>query len=240
MSCPNSVTTKTGTFTFHEESVTRCQAELNCYKRGELLAPITNRRDANKIVKFFKSNVDKENCTFAENVGYSYWIGLDITFDENKQEERVFTNGVQWNEKIHSKIYSNYIEGYTDCPITIFQPIFSSEPFPIMPYSESCNETMETIRYICLKPNDKSADPIIQDKDSFKILLTLTAGHVFAISASVVLLFAVGILAFVRLHSKNKRLTNENKTMKLEHGKVFLMKNSLMNTTTVGRIEEEI
>ena len=47
--CKTEVTTKSGRFTFYNESVPRCQAKLKCLERGEILAPITNQEDLDAI-----------------------------------------------------------------------------------------------------------------------------------------------------------------------------------------------
>ena len=236
MSCQNSVTTKTGTFTFYEEVVSRCEAELRCMKKGELLAPITNTQDANKIVKLFNNNVGKEHCTFATNVAYSYWIGLNITYNESKQE-KIFSNGIQWNDTKHMKIYTNYLKEYSDCPIAMFQPYFPPKPFPIMGDSESC-KVGSWVRYVCLKPNDdKSAESIIQDKDSLKSVVTLPTGLVFAVAASALLVVVVGVIAIARMHTKIKRLSKNNNELRLGHEQARMTENI---NTNIGITKEEI
>ena len=98
MICKNSVITKSGTFTFFDEWTTKCQAEKKCKKRGEILAPVTNRKDAKKIQELFKSNVGIEGCRIVWNAGASYWLGLDETFTENGKP-KTFTNGLKWKER---------------------------------------------------------------------------------------------------------------------------------------------
>ena len=89
MSCKNSVETKTGVFTLYNEMVSKCEAENRCLKMGQILAPITNRRDASKLTWLAIKN---SNGPCALNDGY--WIGLDITYSkENLKYERVFQTG---------------------------------------------------------------------------------------------------------------------------------------------------
>ena len=54
--CSNKVTTKTGTFTFHTESVPRSKAELLCAEKGEILAPFTNKEDIDAVTGIMNWN----------------------------------------------------------------------------------------------------------------------------------------------------------------------------------------
>ena len=239
MSCSNSVTTETGTFTFYDEVLTLCEAKVKCAEKGEILGQVTNKQDANEIMKLFKSNAGKENCEVVTYFGVSYWVGLNVTFTEAKQE-KVFFNGEVWNEKIHSKIYTDYNKKYTNCPMALFQPFYPPDPFCIVLESPECN-IKKMQKYFCLKPKvDKSAESITQDKDSLKHVLTELTGSVFAVTASVVLMIVVGVFAFVRLHIKNKRLAKKYEDLKLEHEQVTMMRKSLMNSSTAVVNKETI
>ena len=150
--CKTSMTTKTGVFTVYDEWISRCEAELKCIKKGQILAPIANRRDANKLLKLFKTN--DATCKFSIHYYYPYWIGLDITYTEKKQE-KVFSNGEKWNENKHGKIYKNWMKNYTDCPTATFDPsYYDNFPFSIMYGSADCKFTNKYF-YICLKPRSK-------------------------------------------------------------------------------------
>ena len=210
MSCINSVTTKTGTFTFYNEFVTKCEAELKCLKKGELLAPITKKRDANRIMKLFKSNTGKENCVFGTNSASSYWLGLDITFNKDKQE-KVFSNGVRWNDKKHSKIYTDYLTEYTDCPVALFEPFAVEEPFPLVWETRYCNYS-QTNKYVCFKPSNikATAECVTQEKENVENGIFLPIGVV----AAAILIFAIGAFGAGVLYQKSKV---ENK--KEENGK---------------------
>ena len=206
MSCSNfSVKTKTGTFTAYTEKVSKCEAEKRCKKRGEILAPIANRRDAKKILKLFKSNTD-ENCPVSLHGVGSFWLGLDVTYTENEQE-RVFSNGVKWDEKKHSKIYHNYLDGYTECAKAIFSPYMHDEengPFEILDESEDC--VLNKLRYLCLKPAaDTSAEPIVQKREYEASSVLLPA--VFFVAVSVFLAFGyVGVHKIIELKKENSLL----------------------------------
>ena len=60
--CKAKVTTKTGTFTLHSESVLRSVAELNCAKNGEILAPFTNQPDVDAVKALLKSDLLNSKC----------------------------------------------------------------------------------------------------------------------------------------------------------------------------------
>ena len=211
MDCNNVVKTKTGTFTFFHDLLPVCEAKLKCFERGEILAPVTNKRDANKVVKLFNDNLDEENCTFNTYYGISYWTGLDITYNDNEQK-RVISNGIRWNEKKHGKIYRDYIkEEHISCPRVLFEPHYTSKPFKL---TGQRGGVKKVNRYICLKPKVKqSAESIVQGDESMKSETFLPT--VFVVAALAVLMNVVGIFAFVRVHKKNKRLAKELQSFKV-------------------------
>ena len=194
-------------------------------KKGELLAPITNTQDANKIVKLFNNNVGKEHCTFATNVAYSYWIGLNITYNESKQE-KIFSNGIQWNENKHSKIYTDYNTEYTDCPVAYYQPYAVNEPFSLVFESRTC-EFSRLNKYVCFKPakNNAAAESITLEKQSVENGIFLPIGVVGAAA-----IFICGVL--VGVLSQKRKVENK----KEENGKaqMSLVKNS-SGTTNKGK-----
>ena len=217
MTCSNSVETSTGTFTFFEDYVTFCQAKLRCIALGQILAPVTNRADADKIVELFNTNLEKENyCEFNTYNMASYWVGLDVAYNGSKQE-KVFTNGIEWDEKDHGGVYKDYLKGsYTKCPAVMFQPFLTQHPFSIT--ADVCQLKNS---FFCLKPKEKQfAEPIIQEKNSLKNVLVLPVGVVVAVAASVVLMIG----SIVILHNKNKAVT---KAFVLEQEKACVMESSL-------------
>ena len=225
MTCSNVVSTSTGTFTFYGDFVSSCQARRKCIEKGQILAPITNRYDADKIVELFDSNYGwQKDCKF--NTMYnsaSYWVGLDI-FNNGTYQERKFTNGIGWDEKTHGKIYTDYLKDHpTDCPVVVFQPLHPEKKFAIFLESDNC-KIRKKARYVCLKPKEgKFAESVTQEKDSSKNMLT---GVVFAAAMSVF------FIAFVKQHIKNKKLA---KALSLEQEKGRLMECSLKSVTTEGR-----
>ena len=183
MACKRSVTTKTGTFTFFPEWVTKCQAEKKCWKRGEILAPISNRRDAKKIMNLFESNIGKEGCLIATNAGANYWIGLDVSYTQNDQQ-KIFSNGMKWKPHKHGKIYSNHNDEYTNCAISLFDPIITDDPFILTTEGSKCDWTMQNF-YACLKPaSNATAESVVQDNESYENgTIELPSVAVFAIGA---------------------------------------------------------
>ena len=220
MTCSKSVKTSTGTFSFYEEELSLCEAKLKCIEMGQILAPIAYKSDADKIVELFNTNYEKDiYCTFNTYNGASYWIGLDVAYNGTKQE-RVFTNGIKWNEKTHGEIYTDYLKGsYAKCTAVMFQPTFTQSPFFIeADYCES------VAGFVCLKSkNKKSAAFIIQEKNSLKNVFILPAG------AALVVLMTVSIFV---LQSQKKRFI---KALGFEKEKGRLMEYSLKSITIEGR-----
>ena len=56
--CKTTVTTKTGTFTFHNVKVPKCKAEYLCAQSGEILAPFTNQEDIDAVTGLVNLNCD--------------------------------------------------------------------------------------------------------------------------------------------------------------------------------------
>ena len=163
MTCSNSIETSTGTFYFYEEWLSLCQAKLKCMEMGQILAPITKKSDADKIIELFNTNYEKDiYCKHNTYNGASYWVGLDIVYNGTKQE-RVFTNGIKWDKKTQGEIYKDYLEdSYAECTAAMFQPTFIQDPFFIE--AEICKPT-QIASFVCLKPKKQSsAEYIIQKK----------------------------------------------------------------------------
>ena len=138
MSCKRSLATTSGKFPFFDEFVTHCQAEKKCKKRGEVLAPFTNRRDIRRVKDFLESNRGVKDCLIQTYAGASYWTGLEVSFTEDDQE-RVFTDGTKWKERRHGKIYRDWNKNYTDCAIALYEPHMEDHPFNIMRESKTCS-----------------------------------------------------------------------------------------------------
>ena len=68
------------------------EARKLCAKNSGILAPITNKEDAEAIYKTIKMG-QHEGCPFYQGVN-KYSIGLKVTACGEGKQERVFSNGV--------------------------------------------------------------------------------------------------------------------------------------------------
>ena len=200
MSCQTWVQTKSGNFSFYDEKVTLCQAEKKCLAKGEILAPITNRRDKTKIQDLFDSNVGIQGCNIVTNSFANYWIGLQLAFTENGQQ-KTFTNGVKWKERKHSKIYTDYNkDDYTACPIALYEPATSS--YSLVEESGKCDWTMKNY-YVCFKPiNNAVTGSLVQRQEDFD-------DDAFILPSNVVIAFVFAIGAFVGACIQNRKQAKE-------------------------------
>ena len=66
--CKTSVTTTTGTFTFHNDGVPRCKAKLLCAQKGEILAPFTNQADVDAVYGLQNWDCDFYRFTYSFNL----------------------------------------------------------------------------------------------------------------------------------------------------------------------------
>ena len=137
----NTVTTKSGTFTFHSNTyLSRDGAKDFCENKGELLAPITTWDDFYKLRNF------TDGCT---NLGGSsmYRIGLDVVDDRN----RYFTNGEAFNKSVHEPLYSS-IESINTKP-TCWDTWFYSYPgIHSLDIEKNIHCLYWSHPFICLKP----------------------------------------------------------------------------------------
>ena len=56
--CKTEVSTKSGIFSFFNDSVARCEAKLKCAERGAILAPFTNKEDLDAVVGIMNNDCD--------------------------------------------------------------------------------------------------------------------------------------------------------------------------------------
>ena len=198
MSCQNKISTKSGTFTFYDELVTRVEAKQKCIEKGEILAPVFTRRDEYKIKNLFKSNDGKKDCHFHTNDTAIYWVGLDFVKNNNTNEfERVFTNGLKWKEHRHSKIYANRSYKNAPCEIAVFWPWFVhvDKPFFISP---GCGEIKA---YFCFKARrSTSAESLVQDNEN----VISEIGFPLGILAAAAVLVIGGFIA-LHLHKRKQK-----------------------------------
>ena len=134
-----------GTFYFHDQELTRCQAARECAKTNTILAPITEKSDFTALSKAYN---DYEGA-----VPKPYHIGLEIARDNSG---RVFSNGVEWNQKKHGSFYTeaDYQPDSGDCLNAFMVPeIFPDEL--VIDYKYKCERY--TSRFICFKPKTASS-----------------------------------------------------------------------------------
>ena len=144
--CGTSVTTPTGTFTYHQKKVNACQAKLECLKKGRILAPITNWADLDALRSI--ARIDDPSCDF--HYGYKkYHVGLDVTKCGNKIY-RFFTNGVAWNESAHGDLYKWVGSKKKDINVASFSPDFR-KLFIVDRFKKAVKRG-----FICLQPNTPS------------------------------------------------------------------------------------
>ena len=56
MSCKTSITTSSGTFSFSEKVMSRCEAKKYCRDKDAILAPITTQEDKDAVKKMLDSD----------------------------------------------------------------------------------------------------------------------------------------------------------------------------------------
>ena len=169
--CPTSITTKSGTFTFHTEQVPSCKAKKICASLGRILAPITNVEDRDAI-----QNITNQRCGMFRNRGINlYHVGLDNIVCDN-EVDRVFTNGVEYNKTLHDKLYYFYPRDGSNCLASLWatgQPVGSGNVFVIgMP--DTCEDYKKP--YICLDQakDDNSTEVAVNLKRSRRSEITLS------------------------------------------------------------------
>ena len=139
--CGTTVTTPTGTFTYYKKRVLSCEAKVECAKRGQILAPITNSRDRDALRSIAK--IEDSSCKF--HWGFQqYHIGLDVKKCGDKII-RLFTNNVVYNKTLHGDLYRWVGNKSEDVNIASYTPYFK-KLFVIEDWGFKK-------RFICLKPN---------------------------------------------------------------------------------------
>ena len=144
--CATEVTTPTGKFTFHDQGVTVCEAKKICASKGEILAPITNRADFDALYRVTQAG-NHPSCPFHYGA-FPYSIGLDVTPCGKGKQDRVFTNGVVWNDTVHGQLYSEGPDSRTSPCVHASLRTFENKPH-VYSYGYFCRHSWP--RFICLK-----------------------------------------------------------------------------------------
>ena len=198
--CPKSITTATGKFTFHTEKVTRCEAKKICKYNGEILAPLTNKEDIDAVRSISKW----PQCPELGNADKDFNIGLDvIPCGENKQD-RIFSNGVVWDQAVHGPLYYNSEQYKDPCPQAYFMPFFDNQGLGVFT-AYGCRD--RKMGFICLKPAASEAEPITAEKSG------LFNGSIVVVGAMMILVVGL-VLSHVRTSKKNKKLEEKVKDLK--------------------------
>ena len=162
MSCIKSITTSSGTFSFSEKEMTRCEAKKYCRDKGQILAPIMTQEDKDAVLEMLDPNcVDYFSETF-------YHIGLDVYPCGDKQY-RVFTNGVEYKKDVHGHIYDDFSNVDDKCP---FAYVDSTDENPVT-IGAKPNCYPQKQRALCLDQSTASASEITQNEaDHYKVSST--------------------------------------------------------------------
>ena len=198
MACKTQVTTSSGTFTFHDQAVKRCEAKKMCSGAGEILAPVENKEDLSALLQ-----LTEQKCgMFADRP--SFFTGLDIAVCE-EDEDKVFTDGAKWDPKIHGPLYrwDKYAQ-YADVRYAL---LTDAEKVKIIG-DFSCGDMKAN--FVCLKPAKPTgeSEALLKNSDlhSFNNLAFLA----FAIP-TVAFFFAVGVA--VKFYRRNRVLEEEKRSM---------------------------
>ena len=183
MSCLKNITTSSGTFSFSEIQMTRCEAKTYCRDRGQILAPIMTQEDKDAVLKMLDPNCLKH---YSESF---YHIGLDVQPCGDTQE-RIFTNGIAYSAEAHGHLYDDLSIATDKCP----QAYLTSTDIEPLTIGIKPNCYPQKHRALCLDQSTAKASPITQkEADSFKLSSTqgLTAiGGVFCVVVGSLIIFA--------------------------------------------------
>ena len=219
MSCSYSFTTPTGTFNIYNEKLSKCQAEQKCKKMGQILAPITNKRDARRLKKHFYKNYEVgPECPISSEHIDEYHIGLELTDTDEGGLEKVFSNGVKWNDKKHSKLYDdNRKKGHLlsevkeNCTIALYCPFFEDKQLLFRHMSKDCNPMRA--KYICLEPADKASAKSLVQEDNSNMYGNMAVSNVTLFAAFMALCCAFFAVGYKRQNEKLKKECGELKNI---------------------------
>ena len=157
MPCSNKVTTASGTFTAYNSQMSRCEAKKFCEKKNHILAPITNKADKDAVLKM----LNPEECPM-HGGKLTYHIGLDVSYCGESQE-RVFSNGVKYDDKIHGPLYTDASLPSDKCPFAYLVSVTNMNL--VIGIKPGCN--IQKTKVLCLDQTTAAASPLVQKKDDF-------------------------------------------------------------------------
>ena len=182
--CKTSVTTPTGEFTYFKDEVTYHQAKVECVKKNQILAPVTNKRDYDALLSITGSK--DAPCEFYQQE-IKYHIGLDINIDPNGFETRLFTNNKNWNDTEHGTLYVEH--GFKpnrkkNMNFAVIAPYVKEEIDKVMFVVK--DSIAKKRRFICLKPSSQSTS--VCNVNYFPLIISVT---VVIIVASVWIILSI-------------------------------------------------
>ena len=205
-SCDRSVTTATGTFTFRNELLTKCQAKEACLRDGQILASVTSSRDLQALNDLAGSYDGGCGIGF-----YTYHIGLDVK-KCGEVETRLFTNNVLYDKSEHDRLYEWHGDPTKDINVAIYYPMFKKM------YIVKSSHGKGKRKFVCLKPNSTSGHSarLLSEegnRHNFSLLMATVAVMVALVSIVLVLKFKKES-DFEK--NANEKLKNRNETLKRE------------------------
>ena len=206
--CTTSVKTPSGVFTFYKKKVTICDAKLECARRNQILAPLTNAED----IRALRSIVNT-SCEF-HRAWSDYHIGLDISMCGKKQT-RLFSNNVIWNDEKHGKLYKWAGTKRKNINVARFSDYITDTLFIVKDSKRG-----QKFRFICLKPSTETSCPAsLSSENSFSLqsssiisgaILVVAVGSIFMIAVKNRRLFVKKV---AKLENENNHLKKENETL---------------------------
>ena len=171
MDCGFSTTTSSGTFTAYNKKLTKCEAKKFCRDKGHILAPITTQEDKTAVLKLLDTRCDEHKG------GEFYLVGLDIT-PCGESQDRTFSNGLNYVESVHGKLYEDYNTPDTKCPTAVANSIVKTLEIGMEPHCIS-----QRMRFLCLDQSTAVASPIAKEDGQYIKLsitqATIAAGGIF-------------------------------------------------------------
>ena len=203
--CNTTVTTPTGVFTFHETKATYCQAKVECARRGQILAPVTNWGDLDALLSV--ANDKDPKCKF--HYGYNdYFVGLDVKVCGG-EETRLFTNNQPWNDTEHGDLYRWAGSKTKDINVAAFNPYFRK-----LTIGENVlKNNGYKFRFICLKPNSTGAEPLKSATSGEKVFSHPNLSALLLLCCAAL---AAAVLAIVSLLVARKKKEKEFYDLKRE------------------------
>ena len=216
--CTTEVITSTGKFTFYSETMSVCEAKKFCGKKGEILAPITNKNDFDELYKVTQMG-NHPGCPFHYGPYIYYSIGLDVTSCGGKgKQDRVFTNGVVWNNTVHGQLYTDIRDSWNRPCVHALMYNNADKP-TVEPYGTFCYQ--HRYRFLCLKEADPSVLVASESCGSTSEAVKsdyyehfFTAGFICSLVVSGVFFALMAIIYYKKYRAIEQKLDNVKNELK--------------------------